>query len=66
MNRRNRLLLINKDQVDQGTVVLLMLHLGIVNAWTRMWFTVYLEYLVLDSTLEKSKANERLNFSKYY
>ena len=56
MNRRNILLLINKGQVDQGNVVLLMLVLGIGNAWTRMWSTVYLEYFVLDSTMGKSKG----------
>ena len=56
MNRRNIFFLINKGQVDQGNVVLLMLVFGIVNAWTRMWSTAYLEYVVLDSTLEKSKG----------
>ena len=56
MNRRNILLLINKGKVDQGNVVLLMLVLGIVNDWTRIWSSVYLDYFVLDSTLEKSKG----------
>ena len=56
VNRRNIVLLINKGQVDQGNVVLLMLVLGIVNAWRRMWSPVYLEYFVLDSTLQKSKV----------
>ena len=36
MNRRNIILLVNKGQVEQGNVVLLMLVLEIVNAWTRM------------------------------
>ena len=56
MNRRNIILLINKGQVDQGNVGLLMLVLGIGNDWTRMWSTVYLEYFVLDSTMGKSKG----------
>ena len=46
------LLILNKGQVDQENVVLLMLVLGIVNVWTRMLSTVYLEYFVFDSTLE--------------
>ena len=50
MNRRNIVLLINKGQVDQGNVVLLMVVLGIVDAWTSMSSTVYLEYFVLHST----------------
>ena len=52
-------LLINKGNVDQKNVVLLMLVLGIVNALTILWSTVYLEYFVLDSTLEKSSINSR-------
>ena len=56
MNRRNILLLINKGKVDQGNVGHLMLVLGIGNAWTRMWSTVYLQYFVLDSTMGKSKG----------
>ena len=56
VNSRNIVLLINKGQLDQGNIMLLMLVLGIVNAWRRMWSPVYLEYFVLDSTLEKSKV----------
>ena len=62
MNRRNILLLIYNGQVDQGSAALLMLVLGIVNAWTRMWSTVYLEYFVSDSTLEKSKGEWDIKF----
>ena len=62
MNRRSILLLINKGQLDQGSAVILMPVLGIVNAWTRMWSTVYLEYFVFDSTLEKSKGECKILF----
>ena len=39
-----------------------MLVLWIVNAGTRMWSTVYLEYCVLDPTLEKSEGEWKINF----
>ena len=59
VNSRTIVLLINKGQLDQGNIMLLMLVLGIVNAWRRMWSPVYLEYFVLDSALEKFKRRMR-------
>ena len=63
MNRRNILLLINKGKVDQGNVVLLMLGLGTVNAWTRMWSTVILNILCWILSWRNQKANERMNIT---
>ena len=39
-----------------------MLVFGIVNALTRMWSAVYLEYFILDTTVEKSKGESEIKF----